>query len=220
MSAKILHGCWFGGELTPLARRCLASWRHFAPDYEIRLHHEIPDCAFARAAAAKRKWAMVSDCARMQALYDEGGIYFDLDVELLRPLELTGEWVAGERTATGREWMNPGSGLALERHSPIAKHMLEAYAALEFDPHREMMEWINARLAECAGGLKVLPSEVFSPIGVDGRLRRTAATIGIHHYAMSWASPKQRLLRFLSHHGMRPLVDRALRLRDAWGLGS
>lgn len=224
---KVIHCFWAQGPKTKLAEKCLASWRKFAPGWEIRewnlenlgvgdscscTKDEIP--SFVLKAIAARKWAMVSDYVRMWVLKEFGGIYLDLDVELVKPIgELPdGEWVAGEWTANGGTWMNPGSGIALEKDSPIARAMLERYDGLAFDPNREMMTWINESLRGLTG-LKVLDPEVMSPIGIDGKLHRTERTVGIHRYAMSWASPGRKIAKWLSWHGLRPLVDALLFLR-------
>jgi len=218
MIPKIIHCCWFGGPKTELAKKCRASWERFAPDWEIRefvLSRDHPP--FVTDALAAKKWAVASDWARMKALYDEGGVYLDYDVELVRPIDglPEGEWVSGEWTAMGGVWMNPGGGIALEKGSSVARGMLERYERLDFDPKRVMMEWINESLGAAAGekGLTVLPPEIMSPIGVDGRLRRTEKTVAIHWYAMSWASPKQKVLQWLSWHGFRWAIDWALKVK-------
>lgn len=220
MIPKIIHCFWAGGPKTKLAEKCLASWCRFAPDYEIRewnLSNLSSFSDFFRDAVAARKWAMASDWARMAVLKEHGGIYLDLDVELVAPIGRLprGEWVAGEWTPRGEVWMNPGSGIALEKDSPVAVDMLEKYARLEFDPHREMMVWINESLKRGERGerLRVLEPEVMSPIGIDGKLHRTEKTVGVHWYAMSWASPSRRLSKWLSWHGLRPIVDFMLKLR-------
>lgn len=221
MIPKIIHCCWFGGPKTKLARKCRASWERFAPEWEIRefqLPSDLPK--FTSDAVAAQKWAVVSDWARMRALYDDGGVYLDYDVELIRPFEPpAGEWVAGEWTASGGVWMNPGSGIALEKGSAVARHMLEAYDRTEYDQNREMMPWINARLKEAKGGLRVLPPEVLSTIDMRGRLRVTEATLGIHHYALSWGTPGQKLLQWVSWHGGRGAIDLLLRIRRLWRNG-
>lgn len=172
--------------------------------------------SFALEALRNRKWAVVSDWARMRALYDEGGVYLDYDVELVRPfVPPEGEWVAGEWTALGGTWMNPGSGIALEKGSPIARHMLEAYEKAVFDPQREMMPWINERLRECADGLAVLAPEVLSAIDMKGHVHVTEATLGIHHYALSWGGPKRKILQWLSWHGCRGLIDALVWMKHA-----
>ena len=233
MIPKIIHCFWAGGPKTKLAEKCLASWRKFAPGWEIRewnlenlgvgdscscTKDEIP--SFVLKAIAARKWAMVSDYVRMRVLKEFGGIYLDLDVELVKPIgELPdGEWVAGEWTANGGTWMNPGSGIALEKDSPAAVAMLERYAKLEFDPKREMMPWINDPLKEAMGEGKIrtLDPEVLSTVDLRGHLHVTETTLGIHHYALSWGSPARKLLKWISWHGGRGVIDLLLRIRRLW----
>lgn len=231
MIPKVIHCFWARGPKTKLAEKCLASWRKHAPGWEIRewdlgkigvgercrCRADLP--TFLLNAVTARKWAMVSDWVRMAVLKEYGGIYLDLDVELVRSIEELpeGEWVAGEWKADGSVWMNPGGGIALEKGSPVTVGMLERYARLEFDPNREMMPWINESLREGienqGSGIRVLEPEVMSPIGVDGKMHRTEKTVGIHWYAMSWASPQRKIAKWLSWHGFRPIIDILLRLQ-------
>ena len=228
MIPKLIHCFWAGGQKTKLAEKCLASWRKYAPGWEIvewNLENlgvgdscsctkdEIP--SFVWKAVEARKWAFVADWARFAALEREGGLYFDFDVELVKPIDELpgGEWVSGEWTASGGVIANPGSGIALEKGSPIARAMLDYYATAEFNDKvtvGEIMEGIGDR----GLGIGVLEPEVMSPIGVDGKMHRTEKTVGIHWYAMSWASPKQKILQWMSWHGMRPLIDALLVLRN------
>ena len=226
MIPKIIHCCWFGGPKTQLASKCLASWRLYASDWAIHEWsiEEVRDKGFELGfnsavesffdkAIEAKKWSMASDFVRMLALYAVGGVYFDFDVELISNLESlpSGEWVAGEKTALGEVWMASGAGIALRKCSEVALGMINAYEKIEFDPAREMMPWINGHLSRFP--LQIIPPEIMCPIGVDGRCSSTSRTVAIHHYAMSWASPKQRLLKWLSWHGMRSLIDFLLRVR-------
>ena len=220
MVPKIIHCCWFGGPKTGLARKCRASWERFAPDWEVREFALPPDVPpFTRDALAAGKWAMASDWARMRALFDCGGVYLDYDVELVRPFAPPpGEWVAGEWTAAGETWMNPGSGIALEKGSAVARCLLDAYERTPFDAAREMMPWINARLkeaAELSGGLAVLDPEVLSAVDRDGKVRLTGKTLGIHHYALSWGGPGRKILQWLCWHGCRRAVDALVKAKRA-----
>lgn len=37
MIPKVIYYCWFGGKPLPeLAQKCIASWKKFCPDYEIK----------------------------------------------------------------------------------------------------------------------------------------------------------------------------------------
>lgn len=224
MIPKILHCFWAQGPKTKLAERCLDSWRKYAPDWELRewdvasveraLAGSPRSARFLRAAIAAKRWAAVSDWVRMWALDSFGGVYFDCDVELVRGIDdLTdGPWVAGERKASGDVIPNPGAGIALERGSAVARDMLDLYERQGFDPAAEMMAVIVSNLRTVAPDLKVLPPETFSPIGADGKMRRTEATRGIHWYAMSGASLRRRVARWLTWHGLGGVADFAVRI--------
>ena len=89
---KIIHYCWFGrGEMPQLAKDCIESWRKYLPEYEYRLWNEdsfdINSNKFVQEAYHRRKFAFVTDYVRLYALYHEGGVYMDTDVEVLRPLD-------------------------------------------------------------------------------------------------------------------------------------
>ena len=41
MIPKVIHYCWFGGNPLPKsAQKCIASWRKYLPDYEIKEWNE------------------------------------------------------------------------------------------------------------------------------------------------------------------------------------
>lgn len=92
MIPKIIHYCWFGGNPLPeLAQKCIASWKKYCPDYEIiewnESNFDFSDCAYAKEAYEAKKWAFVSDYARFKILYENGGVYFDTDVEIIKPID-------------------------------------------------------------------------------------------------------------------------------------
>ena len=89
MIPKVIHYCWFGGNPLPeSAQKCIASWRKFLPDYEIKEWNEsnfdVNAIPYTAQAYAAKKYAFVSDYARFSILYDNGGLYFDTDVEVIR----------------------------------------------------------------------------------------------------------------------------------------
>lgn len=93
MIPKIIHYCWFGGNSKPASvRKCIGSWKKFLPDYEIKewnednfnLQESIP---YVQEAYASKKWAFVTDYVRLIALYEQGGIYFDTDVEVFKSFD-------------------------------------------------------------------------------------------------------------------------------------
>ena len=89
MIPKKIHYCWFGrGQKSELILRCIESWKKYCPDYEIIEWNEdnldISSCDYAREAYEEKKWAFVSDYARLCALKEYGGIYLDTDMQLLK----------------------------------------------------------------------------------------------------------------------------------------
>lgn len=90
---KVIHYCWFGkGEKSADIEKCMETWHKVLPEYDIVLWNEenfpFDKYPFALQALKDKKWAYVSDVARLHALYYYGGIYMDTDVEVLKPLDL------------------------------------------------------------------------------------------------------------------------------------
>lgn len=88
---KIIHYCWFGGKSMPkMLQYCIDSWKKHLPDYEFILWNEsntVFECAFVKKAYAEKKWAFVSDYVRLKAVYNQGGIYMDTDMLLVKSLD-------------------------------------------------------------------------------------------------------------------------------------
>ncbi len=92
MIPKTIHGIWFSDNPMPeLYQNCLASWKKYASDYEIKIWtldtYKPEHCLFYEQAVEHGNWAFASDYARADILRRYGGIYMDLDVEMLRPID-------------------------------------------------------------------------------------------------------------------------------------
>ncbi len=93
MIPKLIHFCWFGGKPLPVStKRYIRTWRKYLPDYRIIKWSEknfniesAPD--YVQEAYEAKKYAFVSDYVRVRKLLQYGGIYFDTDVEIVRPFE-------------------------------------------------------------------------------------------------------------------------------------
>ena len=93
MIPKIIHYCWFGGGDKPeLAVKCIESWKKYLSDYEIKEWNEenfdITQNQYVREAYENRKFAFVTDYVRLYAIYTEGGVYMDTDVEVIGSYDL------------------------------------------------------------------------------------------------------------------------------------
>lgn len=92
MIRKKIHYCWFGKNPLPEnLKKYMESWKKYCPDYEIKEWNEdnfdVNSHPFTKSAYEEKKWAFVSDYVRAYALFTEGGIYLDTDVEIKANLD-------------------------------------------------------------------------------------------------------------------------------------
>lgn len=140
---KVIHYCWFGGgNKNSLIERCIASWHRYCPDWEIVEWNESnfdPNfCPYTSKAYRNRKYAYVTDVARLAIIFQHGGVYLDTDVELFQPLDSLMEhrgWFcymeSGNADGTRHTEINTGSGFGAEQGLPLIKKLLDQY--LTFD---------------------------------------------------------------------------------------
>lgn len=207
MIPKIIHYCWFGrGEKPELAKKCIASWRRFCPDFEIREWNEdnCGDLAipFMAEAYAAKKYAFVSDVMRLVVLEQYGGVYFDTDVEVLRDISplLEDEGFIGFEND---RFVNSGQVLAAIPHHPVIGAMIAEYKTLHFlnpdgsinavgCPHlnSDVMErfgLVRNGQEQLVAGIHVYPEDYFNPMdSTTGKLTKTEHTYSVHWYSMSW----------------------------------
>ena len=234
MIPKVIHYIWFGGNpLPPLAEQCIASWKRYMPDYEIKRWNEdnfdVHACDYTSEAYEHGKWAFVSDYARFQILYDEGGVYLDTDVELIKPLNdilAEGPYMGFETDpAPGGQSSvapglglaaNPGLGLAANPGLGLLKTVIDSYQGDHFvkpggiydqttivvrttNILRDMGMREEPGIQEVAG-VRLYPKEYFCPQDfITGETRFTENTHSIHHYDASWAGPVTRLKHKVMH---------------------
>lgn len=215
MIPKTIHYCWFGGNPLPeLALRCIKSWKKYCPDFEIvEWSEENFDISaaplYVRQAYEAKKWAFVSDYARLRILYDNGGIYYDTDVELVKSPEhllAYSAWFGFEEETL----VNTGLGFGAEKGAPILADMLADYQDIPFvleDGSFDMTPCPTRNTAALAraglilnntqqilpGNVAVFPKDWFCPLEyLTGRLYKTKNTVSIHRYAASWYSEKEK----------------------------
>lgn len=130
MIPKKIHYIWFGRNPLPeLALKCIESWKKYCPDYEIIEWNEdnfdISKNLYAKQAYEAKKWAFVSDYARVKILYKYGGIYLDTDMEILKNIDK----LINSQSFTGFEdCKNIAFGIYGSRpKSEILKMLLDSY---------------------------------------------------------------------------------------------
>ena len=203
MIPRKIHYCWFGrGEMPEIAIRCIESWHKYLPDYEYKLWNE-----YVKEAYESRKFAFVTDYVRLYALYTEGGIYMDTDVEVLKPyddlLSLTA--FTGYE---GSKYLPPVTGtMASMAGGEWVKEQLSAYDGIHFIKENGEMDLTTNTVRISAimrqGGfvqdgkkqvykdMHVFPVEYFCPRQTTGEILMTENTYCDHHFMGSWDSAKR-----------------------------
>lgn len=223
MIQKIIHYCWFGrNPLPPLAVKCIESWRKYFPDYEIKEWNEdnfdVNIVPYTREAYEARKYAFVSDYARFYILYHHGGLYFDTDVEVIRPMEdIVGrgafmgcENEAGQGAGATALAVAPGLGLGCSPGLGLYAEILGLYAGLHFRRAdcglnlKTVVEYTtellvgkglkNTSEVQCVSEVWIYPKEYFCPMDYrTNEMKITSNTRAIHHYAASWHGTRQKI---------------------------
>lgn len=210
MIPKVIHYCWFGRNPLPKsALKCIKSWRRHCSDYEIKEWNEdnfdVNSIPFTEQAYSRGKYAFVSDYARFLILHTHGGLYFDTDVEIIKPIDdivACGPFMGIEKDAPG---VNPGLGLAAEKGEPIYKEIIDHYATLSFVDSAgnqipgtvvkhttDVLKRHGFKEEDCfqsIAGINIYPNEYFNPLDdATGRLEITPCTRSIHWYSKTWVS--------------------------------
>ena len=94
MIPKKIHYVWIGGPKGNLENMCINSWREKLPDYEIvewnehnvDIEKEIKGKKFLEVCYKKKLWAFISDYIRIKVLYEQGGVYMDTDMQILKDI--------------------------------------------------------------------------------------------------------------------------------------
>lgn len=209
---KKIHYCWFGYNPKPdIVLRCISSWKKFMPEYEICEWNENNyDChkiPFIEEAYKKQKWAFVSDYARFDILFQYGGIYFDTDVELLKPIP---QDILCKVSFTGMEMggiVSPGLVFACVPHFHFLENILRYYQNLNFEDDPKKIKTVNTITTELLipfgyqkenkfqeiSDISIYPAEYFCSYDLDiHEYAIGPESISVHHYAGSWASPNAK----------------------------
>ena len=206
MIPKLIHCCWLStNKKSDLNLKCIESWKKHLPDFEIKewnmSNFPIDDYPFAKEAYNRGKYAFAADVVRLYALQKEGGIYLDMDVEILKPLHhlLDDTAFAGFET---REMV----GLHMMGSVPNGKFVstvLNYYKKLPFSMvvQPKIVSSILDRIGfEMTGEsqtakdfLTIYSEDYFTPYNYyTKKTCLTPNTVALHHYEGSWLDEEKR----------------------------
>lgn len=232
---KIIHYCWFGGNIPAKFEKYIDQWHKKCPDYELKLWNEnsfdLSSVEYLKKAVKAGRWAFVADYVRLAALYQYGGIYLDTDVELLGTFDslLDQKLVFGFETS---RQIN-GAIILAEKENPFIREVLDVYEGRFFEgkdivdtmipiPYvlSKMVEQKGAALngdTQTVDGITLLSRDYFYPLSFEGEGRCfTKNTIAIHQYAGSWSNNITKLDVFLKKNfsiSIQPIIKGLSKLR-------
>ena len=214
MIPKIIHFCWFGGKPLPEStKKYIRTWKQFLPDYRIIKWSEknfdiqsAPD--YVKEAYEAKKYAFVSDYVRIQKVLQYGGIYFDTDVEVVRPFE---QFLKGHSMVMGFEGDKSLSTafFACSKGHPFMEEFEKTYHTRHFLKEDGSMDLtvINVGFSRQAGEwgidlsrneyqetedkIAVYPISIFSAFDIKNWHESPSAdTCTIHHMDASWVDKR------------------------------
>ncbi|MGN1420912.1 MAG: glycosyltransferase family 32 protein [Eubacterium sp.] len=219
MIPKKIHYFWIGGNEKPdSVLKCIESWKKFCPDYEIiewnESNYDFSKYNFTRQAYEMKKWAFVTDMARFDVVYENGGVYFDTDVELISNIDslLNDECFMGiEKSYECDFYVASGLGFGAEKGNPLLKSLICMYKEMNFINSDGSFNMVptpqyTTKLLQKFGFVKedkdqklenvsIYASDVFCPKNYyTGEIKITERTISIHHFDASWKSKSEKKL--------------------------
>lgn len=211
MIPKIIHYCWVGNAPKPKSvLYCIESWKKFCPDYEIRewneSNYDFNKNLYMKQAYEAKKWGFVPDYARLDIVYEHGGIYLDTDVELIKSFdEIINQkaFMGFENTGDGEFFVNCGHGFGAEPHHEIIKAARDLYENAQFlnedktynmlpSPHyttQTLKKYglVQENRDQKLPNMMVYASDVLCPKNFrTGEIHKSERTVSIHHFTASW----------------------------------
>lgn len=246
---KVIHYIWLGGEKMPdLLKRCIDSWHKIMPDYEIKKWDEsnipINDYPFMKESYMAKKYAFTSDMARYMILYQHGGLFFDCDVEVLKPFDpfLKNSVFCALAVYVGNiAKPSPGLVLGSEPKNDVIMDIINIYKGCHFvdqDNGKQNLHLTSPNILYkytkekgfrgkdekimLNNGLMMYPSSFFDPMrhtSLKENIYISDNTYSIHWCAASWISPIEKYRRVISILLRRIVGDRFVEYIKNFGNG-
>lgn len=210
MIPKRIYYVWFGKkELPKQVKKNIESWKKFNPTFDIiqidESNYDISKFKFCKEAYDAKSWAFASDVARLDVIYNNGGFYFDTDVEMVKSIDPLRQ----EKSVWGLEGINAvNSGLIIgaNKYDDDLGQILKIYSKKHFNINNEDsvittqiigdyfvtqgLKPIN-KTQKLANGTKIFASQYFAPYHWWGGGKVTSKTIAIQQYSKSWGQKKR-----------------------------
>ena len=217
MIPKKIHYFWIGGNPKPKSVLfCIESWKKYCPDYEIiewnETNYDFTKNEYMKQAYEAKKWAFVTDYARLDVIYRYGGIYLDTDVELIKPLDQMLDYAGfmGFDKTTGKDhYVATGLGFGMEPGNGLIKEMMADYEDVKRNKESGEIKYVpcpylntqvlrrygleNADRDQLIQNIMIFASDVFCPKSYNTlQVHITDRTLSIHHFDGTWQDNRSK----------------------------
>lgn len=221
MIPKIIHYCWLSDDPFPKdIETCMETWKEMLPDYEFRHWNfdRFPKekSLWVSQAFDAKKYAYAADYIRLYALYSEGGIYMDTDVEVVKTFDkfLNLPYMVGTE---GGGWIEAGV-FGAEKGAAWLKDCLQYFEKpfIKQDGSFDMVTLPQVMNSIISKNRRIMVAEeekIFQDAASDhecfylfnkdyfcakemgtGIVKKTDRTHSVHHFAMSWIPKNEKLI--------------------------
>ncbi|EHH2506033.1 MULTISPECIES: glycosyltransferase family 32 protein [Vibrio harveyi group] len=195
---KIIHWCWFGpNELSPVSSKCIESWSNHCPDFKIKKWSEedikVIDSKFLTQALKNKQWAFASDYVRLYALYNEGGVYLDTDMELIKSLNF---FLDSDMFIGKEDDVHISAGIiGSKAHLPLVREILDYYDSGDMVGKFVNIPRVLTKLIdECSENIEIYDQSYFYPYNPNDKNSLpllmynsiSENTYAIHHWERKW----------------------------------
>lgn len=223
MIPKVIHYIWIGnGKKSKLGNICINSWYEKAIGFEIKEWNDTNLDLGAIAASnrffaecKKRKlWAFMADYLRLKILYENGGIYFDTDVQLLKPIDelLDNSFFVGYEYDYKHEYQIGTGVIACEKGNPIIKKCLDFYYKQIWDVSFYTIPRVMSYVLKEYPDAQIYPPHYFAPIAFNEQFERNVIksdTYTVHWFEGTW-SEKLEIRTFMKTKHIKNPIKRKI----------
>lgn len=210
---KKIHYIWIGGQEIPQElRNNIETWKKYNSDYEIiqwdETNYDFKKIEYMKEAYESQAWGFVSNYARLDIIYNHGGIYLDTDVEAIKCFDslLNDEAFIGMGCA---DRINTGQGIGAREQHPIIAEMMKEFENSHFllangkpgkrpghtyiHPAVKKYGFDIANYYQRNNGVVLYPTEVMSPLTIEGMPDFFSEnTVSIHQEVGTWKTSAEK----------------------------